>query len=100
MKKQKYDELLSINPVFFLCVSVCLQRGETALHMAARAGQSNVVRYLIQNGARVDAKAKVGSCLTGSKPKTEVIKTPKPTTGTLVPIVILCDCRMSFPDMN
>lgn len=27
--------------------------------MAARAGQSNVVRYLIQNGARVDARAKV-----------------------------------------
>lgn len=43
-----------------LCVCVCVfQRGETALHMAARAGQSNVVRYLIQNGARVDAKAKV-----------------------------------------
>uniref|UniRef100_A0A667ZAF4 Uncharacterized protein n=1 Tax=Myripristis murdjan TaxID=586833 RepID=A0A667ZAF4_9TELE len=32
------------------------QRGETALHMAARAGQSNVVRYLVQNGARVEAK--------------------------------------------
>lgn len=43
-----------------VCVYVCaFQRGETALHMAARAGQSNVVRYLIQNGARVDAKAKV-----------------------------------------
>lgn len=40
----------------FVCV---LQRGETALHMAARAGQSNVVRYLIQNGAQVDARAKV-----------------------------------------
>ncbi|KAK5618835.1 hypothetical protein CRENBAI_010585 [Crenichthys baileyi] len=33
-------------------------RGETALHMAARAGQSDVVRYLIQNGAQVDVKAK------------------------------------------
>lgn len=42
----------------FACVCV-FQRGETALHMAARAGQSNVVRYLVQNGARVDAKAKV-----------------------------------------
>lgn len=49
-------------PLFLLCVCVyvcAFQRGETALHMAARAGQSNVVRYLIQNGARVDAKAKV-----------------------------------------
>ncbi len=45
-----------------VCLCVCVfvfQRGETALHMAARAGQSNVVRYLIQNGARVDATAKV-----------------------------------------
>lgn len=53
--------MYSFNPAF-LCVRVCacvLQRGETALHMAARAGQSNVVRYLIQNGAQVDAKAKV-----------------------------------------
>ena len=43
----------------FICPSCVFQRGETALHMAARAGQSNVVRYLIQNGARVDARAKV-----------------------------------------
>ena len=35
------------------------QRGETALHMAARAGQADVVKYLVQNGARVEAKAKV-----------------------------------------
>lgn len=27
--------------------------------MAARAGQSEVVRYLLQNGAQVEAKAKV-----------------------------------------
>ena len=27
--------------------------------MAARAGQSEVVRYLVQNGAQVEAKAKV-----------------------------------------
>ena len=56
----------SFNSLLCVCVCVCLrvcvrvlQRGETALHMAARAGQSNVVRYLVQNGARVDAKAKV-----------------------------------------
>lgn len=27
--------------------------------MAARAGQTEVVRYLVQNGAQVEAKAKV-----------------------------------------
>lgn len=71
-----------------VCLSVCLpvcpsvrlsvcvfQRGETALHMAARAGQADVVRYLLQNGANVETKAKVSRgqgalhthlrCLTG-----------------------------------
>jgi len=67
LEKSKLWNSLSIS-LWCVCVCVCvcvfvyvcvLQRGETALHMAARAGQSNVVRYLIQNGARVDAKAKV-----------------------------------------
>lgn len=35
------------------------QRGETALHMAARAGQADVVRYLLKNGAKVETKSKV-----------------------------------------
>ncbi|XP_014875770.1 ankyrin-2b isoform X16 [Poecilia latipinna] len=33
-------------------------RGETALHMAARAGQVEVVRCLLRNGAMVDARAR------------------------------------------
>uniref|UniRef100_A0A3Q2Y1Z6 Ankyrin 2 n=1 Tax=Hippocampus comes TaxID=109280 RepID=A0A3Q2Y1Z6_HIPCM len=33
-------------------------RGETALHMAARAGQMEVVRCLLRNGALVDAMAR------------------------------------------
>lgn len=37
----------------------CVQRGETALHMAARAGQVEVVRCLLRNGALVDARARV-----------------------------------------
>lgn len=36
-----------------------MQRGETALHMAARAGQVEVVRCLLRNGAMVDARARV-----------------------------------------
>lgn len=39
--------------------TILLQRGETALHMAARAGQADVVRYLLKNGANVDTKSKV-----------------------------------------
>uniref|UniRef100_A0A8C3CN68 Ankyrin 2 n=1 Tax=Cairina moschata TaxID=8855 RepID=A0A8C3CN68_CAIMO len=36
----------------------CRGRGETALHMAARAGQVEVVRCLLRNGALVDARAR------------------------------------------
>lgn len=39
--------------------TVVFQRGETSLHMAARAGQAEVVRCLLRNGAMVDARARV-----------------------------------------
>jgi ankyrin repeat protein len=42
-------------------IFVSWQRGETALHMAARAGQVEVVRCLLRNGALVDARARVGA---------------------------------------
>lgn len=42
-------------------IFVFWQRGETALHMAARAGQVEVVRCLLRNGALVDARARVGA---------------------------------------
>lgn len=56
---------------------LCLfQRGETALHMAARAGQADVVRYLLKNGAKVETKSKVRTlshminhCVRGKKTK-------------------------------
>ena len=34
-------------------------RGETALHLAARANQTDIIRILLRNGATVDAKARV-----------------------------------------
>jgi len=34
-------------------------RGETPLHLAARANQTDVIRILLRNGATVDAKARV-----------------------------------------
>lgn len=47
---------MNISRCVFLRV---LQRGETALHMAARAGQAEVVQYLLKNGAKVETKSKV-----------------------------------------
>lgn len=38
-------------------------RGETALHLAARANQIEVMRILIRARANVDARAKVTSCI-------------------------------------
>lgn len=37
-----------------------LQKVETPLHMAARAGHTDVAKYLLQNKAKANAKAKVG----------------------------------------
>ena len=34
-------------------------RGETELHLAARANQTDVMRILLRNGAQVDARARV-----------------------------------------
>lgn len=34
-------------------------RGETPLHLAARANQTDIIRILLRNGAQVDAKARV-----------------------------------------
>lgn len=38
-------------------------RGETPLHLAARANQTDIIRILLRNGAQVDAKARVSSIL-------------------------------------
>ena len=42
-------------------------RGETALHLAARANQTDVMRILLRNGAQVDARARVRTLLTRNK---------------------------------
>ena len=36
-------------------------RGETALHLAARANQYDIIRILLMNEATVDARARVSS---------------------------------------
>ena len=44
----------------FICfMSVFVQRGETALHIACRRRQITIVRLLLRNGAAVDAKTQV-----------------------------------------
>ena len=36
-------------------------RGETALHLAARANQTDIIRILLRNSASVDARARVSN---------------------------------------
>lgn len=38
-------------------------RGETPLHLAARANQADIIRILLRSGAQVDAKARVSNNL-------------------------------------
>lgn len=40
-------------------------RGETPLHLAARANQTDIIRILLRNGAQVDARARVSVNLNG-----------------------------------
>lgn len=49
--------LQSSNKIIF--VFFMLQKVETPLHMASRAGHCEVAQFLLQNAAQVDAKAKV-----------------------------------------
>jgi len=41
------------------CANTTTVRGETALHLAARANQTDIIRVLLRNGATVDARARV-----------------------------------------
>lgn len=60
---------------------LCPQRGETALHMAARAGQAEVVRCLLRNGALVDARARVGAAPAGPRVPSPAAEEPWPGCG-------------------
>jgi ankyrin repeat protein len=46
-------------------------RGETPLHLAARANQTDIIRILLRNGAQVDAKARVSNIFSIIPPSTE-----------------------------
>ena len=53
----------------YIFMFVVLQKGNTALHIAALAGQDEIVKILVQNGAKVNAQASVSyqSVLTSSR---------------------------------
>ena len=42
------------------CPNTTTVRGETALHLASRANQTDIIRVLLRNGSTVDARARVG----------------------------------------
>lgn len=45
------------------CVAFILQKGNTALHIASLAGQAEVVKVLVTNGANVNAQSQVNQQL-------------------------------------
>ena len=44
-----------------LFVCVCVQKGNTALHIASLAGHEEIVKILVDNGAHVNLQAQVRS---------------------------------------
>ena len=44
-----------------VCVCVCVQKGNTALHIASLAGHEEIVKILVDNGAHVNLQAQVWS---------------------------------------
>jgi len=42
-----------------VCVCVCLQKGNTALHIASLAGQLDAVKLLVQNDAQINSQSEV-----------------------------------------
>ncbi len=46
--------------LFFTISLFVLQKGNTALHIASLAGQEEIVKILVQNGAKVNVQSQVG----------------------------------------
>ena len=69
-------------------------RGETPLHLATRANQTDIIRVLLRHGAHVDAKAKVLSILTS-------LETSKLSEGRVAAGNQVCSCfyLCSHPDL-
>ena len=47
----------------YVCVCVCDQKGNTALHIASLAGQLDVVRLLLQHDALINTQSQVSGSL-------------------------------------
>lgn len=71
--EQSLHQLCCCSSNNFRCVVygfLHVQKVETPLHMASRAGHYEVAEFLLQNAAPVDAKAKVDITFTRSPPST------------------------------
>ena len=53
-----------------VCVNVfvCVQAMSSPLHVATRTGHADVVDFLISNGAKINAKDRVGQNAAGARP--------------------------------
>lgn len=40
----------------YVCLHMCVQAGNTALHVAARSGQHSIMILLLQHGSSIDAR--------------------------------------------
>lgn len=49
----------SILIIFYLSFFFLIQKGNTALHIASLAGHLNIVKLLVENGAKYDVQAHV-----------------------------------------
>jgi hypothetical protein len=64
----RYPSEFGVFAVHAVCVCWCLQKGETALHVAAKHGKADIVDLLMQRGAYLGARSKVSCpccCLCG-----------------------------------
>ena len=45
------------------CNCLCIQRGDTAIHVASSGGHGDIVELLLLNGAQVDSQNNVSMCV-------------------------------------
>lgn len=72
-----------------LKLCVCVQKGNTALHIAALAGQEKVVAELVHYGANVNAQSHVSVCVC------VCVCLHRPPLDDNVPECICLSCRQS-----
>ena len=59
----KYNLIIKIQLIWLTQFTIFLQKGNTALHIASLAGQEEIVKILVQNGAKVNVQSQVSTHL-------------------------------------